>query len=65
MKTTDITTKEWLTIEEMAEILGVHKSWLYARTRFGQGAIPHRRVGKYLRFIKDEVLAFLEKQSQV
>lgn len=53
--------KELLTIEEMADVLGVHKNWIYQRTRIGQNAIPHVRLGKFLRFRKEKVLAFLEQ----
>lgn len=63
MPTTDNNQKELLTIDEMAEILGVHKNWLYQRTKLGTSAIPHVRLGKFVRFQKDKVLDFLEKQT--
>lgn len=54
-----------LTIDEMANTLKVPKSWLYSRTReTGAGSIPRIRVGKYIRFIKDDVMAWLNKQNQ-
>ncbi len=54
-----------LTISEMAERLKVPKSWLYARTRIkGPEAIPRLKVGKYLRFVEADVLAWLGKESE-
>ncbi len=47
-------------VQEMAAILGVPVSWLYQRTRLGTEAIPHVRVGKYVRFDPGEVIAFLK-----
>ena len=45
--------------KEMAKILGVPVSWLYQRTRLGPEVFPHVKVGKYVRFDPEEVLAFL------
>jgi len=45
-----------LTIEEMAEVLKVKVSWIYQKTRLGQSAIPHLKVGNHLRFQKNKVL---------
>jgi len=55
-----------LTLEEMADFLKVPKSWLYSRTREkGQGIIPRIKVGKYIRFVKADVLQWLKKQNEV
>lgn len=50
-----------LTVEEVAEMLRVPKSWVYERTRRrGLGEqLPHVKLGKYLRFEKEAVLEFL------
>jgi excisionase family DNA binding protein len=53
-----------ITVEEMAGKLNVPRSWIYQRTRLGQKAIPHVRVGKYIRFNADEVVAFLRKTGE-
>ena len=51
-----------VTIDELAEILKVQKSWLYSRTRQrGADSIPTLRIGKYLRFRVEEVLDWLDK----
>ena len=51
--------------QEMAQILKVPVSWIYQRTRLGCGAIPHVKVGKYVRFDPEEVIAFLRKQKAI
>lgn len=50
-------------VEEIAQILHVPKSWIYQRTRFGNEAIPHLRVGKYVRFNPEEVIEFLKNKE--
>jgi len=46
----------WLTIDEAAALLRVPKSWLYERTRLN--TVPHVKLGKYLRFDREEFLAW-------
>jgi len=46
----------WLTIDEAAALMRVPKSWLYERTR--TNTIPHLKLGKYLRFDRDELVAW-------
>jgi excisionase family DNA binding protein len=48
------TVDRFETIEEIANLLGVPKSFIYARTR--TNSIPHYKIGKYCRFIRSEVL---------
>ena len=56
--------KNLLTVEELAERLQVPKSWIYGQTRqTNSGAIPRIRVGKYLRFRLEDVMAWLERQQ--
>lgn len=55
---------ELLTIDELAERLRVQRSWVYSRTRMtGPGTIPRLKIGKYLRFSLQEVLAWLKEQQ--
>ncbi len=49
-------TMTLLTIGEAAELLRVKISWLYDRTRTNE--VPHLKLGKYLRFDRDELLAW-------
>lgn len=46
----------WLTIDEAAALMRVPKSWLYERTR--TNTIPHLKLGKYLRFDRDGLVAW-------
>ncbi len=48
-----------LTIEEVSALLRVPRSWLYERTR--RNEIPCFKIGKYLRFRREEVLTWREQ----
>ena len=51
-----------LTVKELSALLNVPASWIYARTARGsEKGIPHIRVGKYIRFTENEVVAYLKK----
>ena len=50
---------EIITIEELATILKVKKSWIYSQTHLGKG-IPHFRCGRQLRFVKNEVMKYFQ-----
>lgn len=50
----------YLTPEDVATRLGVSISWV--RKRSADGTLPHRKVGRYLRFIPSEIDAWVEKQ---
>lgn len=53
---------DFLTPNEMAEILRTPLSWIYSQTRKkGKDTIPMIRVGKYMRFKKEEVLGWIQK----
>ena len=53
---------ELLTVKEVARLLKVPSSWVYERCRPGAlNPLPHIKLGKYLRFYRDEVLDYLEK----
>jgi len=57
---TDVT--ELLTVAEVAAILKVPISWIYDRTRRrGVERIPHKKLGKYLRFVESEVWAWFRQ----
>ncbi len=54
-----------LTVDELSESLNVPKSWVYSRTReTGPDAMPSIKVGKYCRFVLDDVLNWLKKQNE-
>ena len=54
---------ELITAKELAKRLNVQVSWIYRRTRLGQEAIPHVKIGKYVRFDWEEVVKFLEDDT--
>lgn len=46
---------QWLTIAQLAELLGVPKSWV--RDKVTARAIPHHRPGRHVRFTPADVAA--------
>jgi excisionase family DNA binding protein len=53
-----------LTCKELAECLRVPVSWVYAQTRQkGTDTIPIIRVGKYCRFVEQDVLEWLRRRQ--
>jgi len=59
---------ELLTVDDVAALLKVGRSWVYERTRprkTDRGVrLPHLKVGKYLRFDPAAVRAFLAKTAR-
>jgi excisionase family DNA binding protein len=54
-----------LTPEEAAEILRVKVSWLYQHTRRrSQDLVPFIKVGRYLRFREQDLLAYIENRKR-
>jgi excisionase family DNA binding protein len=45
-----------LTVDEVAQRLGVTKDWVWAQARAGR--IPHVRLGRYVRFEPEELRAW-------
>lgn len=55
-------SSRYLSIDQVAEILGVPKSFIYRRTARGHDdPIPHYRLGGHLRFKLDDVEEWIEK----
>jgi len=53
-----------LTPEEAAEILRVKLSWLYQHTRRRtQDRIPFVKIGRYLRFREQDLVAHIESRK--
>ena len=48
----------FMTVDEAAERLGVKRSWIYERTR--RNAIPHRKLGKFVRFTEQDIRAIAD-----
>ncbi|HKW87889.1 MAG TPA: helix-turn-helix domain-containing protein [Candidatus Acidoferrales bacterium] len=56
---------ELMTVQQVAELLQVPVSWVYGRLRQRSlGKLPAYRLGKYWRFDKEEVLAWLAQQCE-
>lgn len=54
---------ELLTVDDVASLLQVPKSWVYERTRRrGSDRLPCVRLGKYVRFEAGAVRAFVAKR---
>jgi excisionase family DNA binding protein len=51
-----------LTVEDVAERLGVRKEWVWAQARAGR--IPHVRLGRYCRFRAETLEAWLLAQER-
>ena len=52
----------FLTVEEAAQRLGVTAGWIYERTR--RKAIPHRKLGKFVRFTEEDLRAIVEAAAK-
>jgi excisionase family DNA binding protein len=59
---------ELLTVNDVAALLKVSRSWVYEHTRSRAvpraERLPHLKVGKYVRFDATAVRAFLERQCR-
>lgn len=60
---------ELLTVDEVAKVLKVSRSWVYEHTR-ARGIprserLPHIKIGKYVRFEARAVREFLERKCRV
>ena len=63
--TQSVNSEKLLSPSEIAEVLGVRPSWIYRQTMLkGPGAIPRLKLGKYLRFTKSDVLAWIFESQQ-
>ena len=51
-----------LTVDEVADRLGVTKDWVWAQARAGR--IPHVRLGRYRRFREESIDAWLRELEQ-
>ncbi len=60
-----MSTDQLITVKELSQRLNVPVSWIYQRTRLGQEAIPHVKMGKYVRFNLGEVVEFFKANPQL
>jgi excisionase family DNA binding protein len=50
------------TVQEAAEMLRLPVTWLYERTR--RDAVPHHKLGKYIRFTESDLSAIINLCSK-
>lgn len=55
-------TEPLLTVQEVADLLGVGKTWVYEAVR--EGRIPHLRFGRSVRFRRDAIDAWLTERER-
>lgn len=51
-----------LTVDQLAERLGVTKDWIWAQTRAGH--IPHVQLGRYRRFREEAIEEWLRQLEE-
>ena len=54
--------EKYLTIDELCSILQVKRHYIYAMT--SQGKIPFLKLGRFLRFDKDEIEQWLKHNAR-
>lgn len=57
-----MTGERLMTAPEVADLLAVPESWVREAAR--SGAIPHHKIGRYVRFRESDVLAWLDTCHQ-
>jgi excisionase family DNA binding protein len=56
---------ELLTVDEVAALLKVSKSWVYEHVRSSvSGRLPAVKLGKYVRFDRDDIRAYLNAKRE-
>jgi excisionase family DNA binding protein len=63
-----IDLNELMTVDEVAALLKVSRSWVYEHSRSKHAArsdrLPHIKIGKYVRFDPRAVRAFLQRKCR-
>ena len=54
-----------LDVTAASKVLGVPKSWVYVRVESPECDLPHFKIGRYLRFLESELLAYRETNRRV
>src|SRR5262249_45353031 len=57
----ELVARRLLDAGDVAELLGVPKSWVYAETRAGR--LPHIVIGRYRRYRLEAVTAWIEEHE--
>lgn len=51
-----------LDIQDLAKLLNVHPSWIYAQIHGRTLPFPYLKVGHYLRFRREDIETYIEKE---
>ena len=66
--TSQLDLNDLLTVDEVATLLKVSRSWVYEHSRSKHTArsdrLPHIKIGKYVRFEPSAVRAFLQRKCR-
>jgi len=54
--------KNLITVQRVAEILEVKKSWIYGRVHAGNLPFQHLKIGTYLRFRLEDIEKYIENE---
>jgi excisionase family DNA binding protein len=52
-------SKLW-TVDDVVTFIGMSKTWVYRHVEANR--IPHRKIGRVVRFVPDEVMAWVDSQ---
>jgi excisionase family DNA binding protein len=58
-----MTAKKLLTADEVAELLGVKRSWVWAASR--KGELPTVMLGRYRRYRRESIERWIEERESV
>lgn len=59
---TEAPVRAVLNAEEVAEMLGMNVSWVYAETRAGR--LPHIKLGRFNRYRRETIEEWLKEQER-
>jgi excisionase family DNA binding protein len=51
-----------LSVQEVAELYGVPRSWVYTQAEAGR--LPHFKIGRYVRFKREDIADWLAGQRR-
>jgi len=53
-----------LTVDDLAKIFKLQRSWVYGRIHRGELPFPYLKIGRYVRFRASDVEAYLESVTR-
>jgi len=55
--------KPFVTVEEASRVLGVKKSWIYAKIHAGTLPFPYAKIGHYVRIPEEGLRAYVDRAT--